>query len=92
MDDGSFQVSENISFDYKQSRFYKQSVDGRDMHLQLPGEILTCKVKAGEPGTGGMTASLPSVAPLWDGMRVGLVDLNGKGLRVAGGGTCRAKS
>jgi selenocysteine-specific translation elongation factor len=92
MDDGSFQVSERVSFDFKQSRFYKQGVDGRDMHLQLPGEVVTCKVKTEGPGNSSVTASLPSVAPVWEGMRVGLVDLNGKGLRVAGGGTCRAQS
>ncbi len=92
MDDGSFQVSQKVSFDYKQSRFYKQSVDGRDMHLQLPGEILTCKLKAAGPGEGTVTASLPTGAPVWEGMRVGVVDLNGKGLRISGGGTCRAQS
>lgn len=92
MDDGTFQVSERVSFDYKQSRFYKQGVDGRDMHLQLPGEILACNLKADRPGDGTVAASLPSGAPVWDGMRVGVVDLNGKGLRMAGGGTCRAQS
>ncbi|HVB95941.1 MAG TPA: EF-Tu/IF-2/RF-3 family GTPase [Nitrososphaerales archaeon] len=92
MDDGSFQVRETVSFDFKQSRFYKQGVDGRDMHLQLPGEILTCRMKAEGPGGEVVTASLPSGAPVWEGMRVGVVDLNGKGLRVAGGGTCRAQS
>lgn len=86
MDDGSFQVAESVSFGFQQSRFYKQGVDGRDLHLQLPGEVVTCKVKAGPSGT--LTASLPSAAPVWKGMRVGVVDLNGKGLRVAGGGTC----
>jgi selenocysteine-specific translation elongation factor len=86
MDDGSFRVSTEISIDYRQSRFYKQPVDGRDLHLQLPGELLTCKVRA--LGDGSLTATLPSGAPAWQGMRVGVVDLNGKGLRVAGGGTC----
>lgn len=90
MDDGSFQLGDKISFDYVQSRFYKQPVDGRDMHIQLPGEMLTCKLKA--DGQSTLTASLSSVAPLWEGMRVGVVDLNGKGLRVAGGGTCRGQS
>lgn len=90
MDDGSFQVSERVSFSFRQSRFYKQAVDGRDMHLQLPGEILPCKLRADGPGSELVTASLPAVAPVWEGMRVGVVDLNGKGLRVAGGGTCRA--
>jgi hypothetical protein len=92
MDDGTFPLSETVSFSFRQSRFYKQGVDGRDMHLQLPGEILTCKLKADGPGSEVVTASLPSTAPVWEGMRVGVVDLNGKGLRVAGGGTCRAQS
>jgi selenocysteine-specific translation elongation factor len=92
MDDGSFQVSEKVSIDFRQSRFYKQAIDGRDMHLQLPGEILTCKLKAEGAGNGTLAATLPSVAPVWEGMRVGVVDLNGKGLRVAGGGTCRVQS
>ncbi len=47
MDDGSFQVSERVSFSFRQSRFYKQAVDGRDMHLQLPGEILTVQAQGG---------------------------------------------
>ncbi len=88
MDDGTFQVRDKLSFDFRQSRFYKQGIDGRDMHLQLPGEVLTCKLKADAPESGVVTASLPSAAPVWQGMRVGVVDLNGKGLRVAGGGTC----
>jgi hypothetical protein len=92
MDDGSFQVGDEVSFDFQQSRFYKQGVDGRDMHLQLPGELLTCRLNARGPGSGRVVASLPSGAPVWEGMRVGVVDLNGKGLRVAGGGTCVAQS
>ena len=91
MDDGSFQVGEKVSFDFSPSRFYRQVVDGRDVHLQLPGEILTCKLEAEGAGSARLAASLPSAAPFWDGMRVGVVDLNGKGLRVAGGGTCRAQ-
>ncbi len=90
MDDGSFDVKDHVPFEFRQSRFYKQGVDGRDLHLQLPGEILTCKLKADSPGGTSVTASLPSGAPFWEGMRVSVVDLNGKGLRVAGGGTCRA--
>ena len=90
VDDGSFLVRESVSFDFKQSKFYRQALDGRDLHLQLPGEILTCKLKA--EGSGALAASLPSGAPVWEGMRVSVVDLNGKGLRVAGGGTCRAQS
>lgn len=88
MDDGSFQVRDSLSFDYSPSRFYKQGVDGRDLHLQLPGELLTCRLKA--DGQGVLSASLPSGAPVWKGMRVGVVDLNGRGLRMAGGGTVKA--
>jgi selenocysteine-specific translation elongation factor len=89
MDDGSFQVRDELSFDFRQSRFYKQTLDGRDLHLQLPGEMLTCKLKAEGSGAGTVTAYLPSGVPLWEGMRVGVVDLNGKNLRIAGGGVCR---
>jgi len=39
---------------------------------------------------GLVTATLPSGAPVWEGMRVSAIDLNGKNLRVAGGGQCRA--
>lgn len=92
MDDGSFQLSESVSFSFRQSRFYKQSVDGRDMHLQLPGEILTCKIRAEESSGELVSALLPSAAPVWEGMRVGVVDLNGKALRVAGGGICHPES
>ncbi|MGH9918294.1 MAG: hypothetical protein ACRD6W_05415 [Nitrososphaerales archaeon] len=92
MDDGTFQLNESVPFSFKQNRFYKQSIDGRDMHLQLPGEIVTCKLRVNGPGGEVVTASLPSPAPVWEGMRVVVVDLNGKGLRVAGGGTFRAQS
>ena len=85
MDDGAFQLRDTVSFEYNQSKFYKQPVDGRDMHLQLPGEILTCKLKS---DGSKVTATLPSQAPVWEGMRVGIVDLNAKNLRVAGGGSC----
>lgn len=83
MDDGTFQLKDTLSFEYSQSKFYKQPVDGRDLHLQLPGEILTCKLKS---DGSRVTASLASQAPVWDGMRIGVVDLNAKNLRVTGGG------
>ncbi len=92
MDDGSFQTGDALTFAFRQSKFYKQGVDGRDLHLQLPGEVLACKLKAEGSGDGLVTASLPSVAPVWDGMRVSVIDLNGKNLRVAGGGECHAQS
>lgn len=90
MDDGSFHVSDRLSFDFRQSRFYKQGVDGRDLHLQLPGEMLTCRLKVNASAGGLLTASLPSGVPVWKGMNVAVVDLNGKNLRLAGGGACLA--
>jgi selenocysteine-specific translation elongation factor len=90
MDDGSFQTRDSVSFAFRQSKFYKQGVDGRELHLQLPGELLPCKLKAEGSGGGIVTALLPSAAPVWEGMKVGVIDLNGKNLRVAGGGECRA--
>ncbi|HUH99966.1 MAG TPA: hypothetical protein VLY65_02885 [Nitrososphaerales archaeon] len=88
LDDGSFEVRDKVVFDFSQSKFYKQGLDGRDLHLQLPGELLTCKLKAESPDA--LAASLPTGAPVWQGMRVAVVDLNGKNLRVAGGGVSRA--
>lgn len=87
MDDGSFRLDDRLSFDFRPSPFYKQSVEGRDLHLQLPGELLTCKLSA-EGGEGRLVAALPSAVPVWKGMTVGVVDLNGRALRAAGGGVC----
>jgi selenocysteine-specific translation elongation factor len=92
MDDGSFQTRDTLAFSFRQSRFYKQGVDGRDLHIQLPGEMLTCRLKSGGSEGGLVTASLPSAAPVWEGMQVGVIDLNGKNLRVAGGGKCHVQS
>lgn len=88
MDDGGFQVADRLTFSFRQSKFYKQGIDGRDLHLQLPGELMTCKLEAQGPGDGTVVASLPAGVPVWEGMRVSVVDLNGKSLRVAGGGVC----
>ena len=85
LDDGTFQLQDRLSIEYTQSKFYKQPVDGRDLHLQLPGEILTCKLTSSNEK---LTASLPTQVPVWQGMRVGVVDLNAKNLRVTGGGLC----
>jgi selenocysteine-specific translation elongation factor len=96
LDDGSFQLTSNLSFSFTQSPFYKQALDGRgDLHVQLPGESFTCKLEA--LGSGGRaSASLPTSAmmgvPVWDGMRVGVLDLNRKNLRIAGGGVCNLQS
>ncbi len=88
LDDGSFKLTDKVNFDFRQSAYYHQTIDGRNLHLQLPGELVMAKMAA-LPGT-GFTASLPNQVPVWPGMRVGVIDLNGKGLRVAGGGQVSA--
>ena len=86
LDDGSYAVSQSMQVDYEQSPFYKQEVDSRELHVQLPGAILPGKlVRAG----GSTTVQVVSEFPQWPGMRFALVDLNGRGLRVAGGGTIK---
>ena len=88
LDDGTTTVSDQLRIAFSKSQFYKQEVAGRDLHLQLPGEMLTASI--GKGGVDGeITAKLPVRVPVWDGMRVAVIDLNGKGLRVAGGGTCK---
>lgn len=85
LDDASFQVADTIPLDFEQNGFYKQGVDGRDLHLQLPGEIVPCSLK--NSGT-GLSASLSSPVPLWEGMTSCVIDLNGRNLRVVGRGSC----
>jgi hypothetical protein len=87
LDDGSFRLSDAPYFSFSRSPFYRQEIAGRDLHIQLPGEMVTAKVS---PGQGDVyTASLPTPVPVWDGMRVAVIDLNGKGLRIAGGGSMK---
>lgn len=62
-------------------------VEEREMHLQLPGELVTAKFESA--GTGLIKATLPSPVPTWVGMRATIVDLNGGNLRVAGGATSK---
>ena len=85
LDDGSFTLTDAPTFKVAKSPFYKQDIVGRDLHLQFPGEILTATLA--ESGPGIIKASLPVQVPVWEGMRTAIVDLNGKGLRVAGGAT-----
>jgi selenocysteine-specific translation elongation factor len=87
LDDGSFSTADKIGFEFAQSPFYKQGVAQRDLHVQLPGEMVPARIE-GEDGA-GLSASLPFRVPAWDGMRLAVIDLNGKGLRVAGAGTCK---
>ncbi|MGI0080712.1 MAG: hypothetical protein ACRECH_13960, partial [Nitrososphaerales archaeon] len=86
LDDGSFAITSKVPFEYRQSPYYKQSVVDRDLHLQCPGELLVAKISQDSQGK-NLVAALASEVPIWPGMRVTLIDLNGKPLRVAGGGT-----
>lgn len=85
LDDGSFALTDSPAFGLERSPFYKQEITGRDLHLQLPGEMMPASLSDG--GAGIVRAALPTVVPVWEGMRAAVVDLNGKTLRVAGGAT-----
>ena len=86
LDDGSFKLAEKVTFAFAKSAYYKQELDGRDLHLQLPGElVLASIVKEGDI----YSAKVPGPVPVWEGMRLAVIDLNGKSLRVAGGGLAK---
>jgi selenocysteine-specific translation elongation factor len=87
LDDGSFELSASPSLEFEKSNFYRPSVEDRDLHLQLPGEMVTAKLEAGSGNL--VRAKLPIPVPVWDGMKAMVLDLNGKGLRVAGGATIK---
>ena len=86
LDDGSLQLSDTLSFEYAPSGFYRQEVAPRELHVQLPGEMVPASVTA-EGGV--LSAKLPWEVPAWAGMRGALIDLNGGALRVAGGLSCK---
>ncbi|MDV3293745.1 MAG: hypothetical protein LYZ70_05695 [Nitrososphaerales archaeon] len=88
LDDGTFEVSDMLNVDFRKSSFYTQSLDAREMHVQLPGELVAASVMAGSSEE-ELTLKLRAPVPVWHGMRVALVDLNAKALRVAGGGSCK---
>lgn len=88
LDDGTFQTSDTLKLAFAKSRFYKPSVEGRDMHLQIPGEMLPAAMGSGS-STDTISARLQAEVPLWEGMRACVVDLNAKSLRIAGGCTCK---
>lgn len=86
LDDGSLAVSDKLDLQVERSPFYKQDVGSRDLHIQIAGETVPARLS---PTQGESTeAFLPWGVPSWDGMRTGVLDLNGKNLRVAGGATC----
>ncbi len=88
LDDGSYQTSDRLKLSFAPSPFYRQPVENRDLHLQLPGEMVTASFSKGQDSE--LKAQLPFHVPAWQGMRASVVDLNGKGLRVAGGCMCNA--
>jgi selenocysteine-specific translation elongation factor len=83
LDDGSLQLSDSPSFELARSAYYRQEVASRDLHVQLPGELVPARVNSS--GGSRVTAQLPWQVPVWDGMRAAVVDLNGGALRIAGG-------
>jgi selenocysteine-specific translation elongation factor len=85
LDDGSLALSDAPSFEVLKSAYYKQELTSRDLHLQLPGEMVPASLSAEEGGK--VIARLPSQVPIWEGMKAGIIDLNGGNLRVAGGAT-----
>jgi selenocysteine-specific translation elongation factor len=87
LDDGSFALTDAPSFQFVKSPFYKQEVDSRDLHLQLPGEMVPASLSS--DGNGKLKARLPWQVPTWEGMKAGVVDLNGGNLRIAGGANCK---
>ena len=87
LDDGSFQLADSLEVEIAKSPFYRQQATERDLHLQLPGEMVPARVSGS--GAPRATARLPWQVPAWDGMRSCVIDLNGGSLRVAGGATTK---
>jgi selenocysteine-specific translation elongation factor len=86
-DDGSFAISDTPSFEVVKTPFYKPELGSRDLHIQLPGEMVPARLEG--QGQAAMTAKLPWQVPVWEGMKAAIIDLNGGNLRVAGGATLR---
>jgi len=87
LDDGTFQLTASPGFELARSPFYRQEVASRDLHVQLPGEMVPARMTAS--GVSSVTAQLPSQVPVWEGMKAAVVDLNGGALRIAGGLTSK---
>ena len=87
LDDASLELTSSPSFELAKSPFYKQEINSRDLHVQLPGEIVPARMSG--PEGASMTAQLPWQVPFWEGMRAAVVDLNGGNLRIAGGLTSK---
>ena len=88
LDNGSSKISSEVEFEFRQSKYYKQSTVERDLHLEANGEFLVSRVIQGKsPNT--RIAKLSENIPVWDGMPVCVLDLNSKPLRVVGGGVAK---
>ena len=87
LDDGTLQLSSSPTFELTKSPYYKQQVTSRDLHVQLPGEMVPAKMTTS--GGSSVAVQLPLQAPVWEGMRAAVVDLNGGNLRIAGGLTSK---
>lgn len=87
LDDGSFVLSDAFSIEVSKSVYYKQELVSRDLHVQLPGEMVPASLSS--DGNGRMKARLPWQVPVWEGMKAGVIDLNGGTLRIAGSATCK---
>ena len=87
LDDGTLQLSNSPTFGVAKSPYYKQEIPSRDLHVQLPGEMVPARIT--DSGGGSVTAQLPWQVPVWEGMRGAVIDLNAGSLRVAGGLTSK---
>ena len=87
LDDGSFQVSDSLGLELAKSPFYRQQATERDLHLQLPGEMVPARISG--QGTPDAVARLQWQVPVWPGMRSCVIDLNGGSLRVVAGATAK---
>jgi selenocysteine-specific translation elongation factor len=91
LDDGSLRLSKKMSLDFRKAAFYKQPIVDRDLHLQVNGEFLVARVvQGGSNSPSELVVALPNEIPCWEGMQACLIDLNGKPLRIAGGGSFKA--
>ena len=86
LDDGSFELTSRLEFEFRQSPYYKQPTVQRDLHIEVNGEMLVSKIIPGK-SPNQRIAELSISVPKWNEMSVGVLDLNSKLLRVAGGGS-----
>lgn len=86
LDDGTYELTATPKLELSRSRFYRQEVADRDLHLQVPGELVPAHLS---PSGSDFSAQLPWQVPVWKGMRTCVVDLNGGSQRIAGGATVK---